>query len=67
MESWEPTVNSGRWSMLPMTAAPDGALAPQGCAMDAAARPEPRAFGAHFREPGLAHLMLVDWGQSIRE
>ena len=48
-----------------MTAAPDGALAPQGCAMDAAVRPEPRAFGARIRGPGPAHLMLLLTGVNL--
>ena len=34
------------------------AAVPQGCAMDAGARPEPRAFGARLGGPGQAHLPI---------
>ena len=50
-----------------MTARPGGAAAPQGCAMDAGARPEPRAFGARLGGPGQAHLLLGPWGHCIRD
>ena len=54
-------------SCRPMTARPGGAAVPQGCAMDAGARPEPHAFGARLGGPGQAHLSIGPWGHCIRD